>query len=188
MPDTLADKDTTWLAKFIQDILGQSPTTQTNYFSADQLDAYTLLRVLDQVEMSQQALEYLFKNTPYNYGGDTAWRGVSSFQNGYSEWDPLTTDAHRIWYRRQAGFVTVRGLIKTPNPNGTAVAFGNMFQLPAGYRPQRTGSSSAHHTWASASNDNFISMGIGEDGFIYPRSTPAAGSWVSVATTFSILP
>lgn len=75
MPDSLADKDTGWLARFVQDIIAQAPVTQVAYLGADSLAANELLQVLDQLEISTQAFEYLRKNF---FGGPGLYVGTGS--------------------------------------------------------------------------------------------------------------
>lgn len=75
MPETLADKDTGWLARFVQDIIAQAPVTQVSYLGADALAANEILQVLDQLEISTAAFEYLRKNF---FGGPGLYVGTGS--------------------------------------------------------------------------------------------------------------
>jgi hypothetical protein len=129
MAESLANKDTAWLARFIQEMVGQSMPQQVAFQGADQVTVNNLLQVLDQIEISKQAFDYL--GLGYDKWHVVGTTGEPAFQNGWTNYDITGTWQPARFRKFPGGLVSVQGLVKSGTLD-TAI-----FTLPAGYRPNQ---------------------------------------------------
>lgn len=128
MADALSTKDTTWLARFVEDMIRTNAPAALVNASVEELTVTEMLTIADQAAASQQALEYLNQATDkWHFIGDTTDPLAPAFTNSWTnKGAPYEVAAFK---KSLDGMVHIRGTITGGTVNQSA------FTLPSGYRP-----------------------------------------------------
>ena len=159
MATPLADKDTSWLARFVEDMIRNNAPAALANISADEVTVTTMLNIADQVLATQQALDYLNQaKDPWHFVGNTADPLAPTFQNTWVNWD-----ANRpVKFRKGLdGHVELWGYVAG---GGSSALNQAMFTLPVGYRPDGGGVGTNALRYSVVATEGFGSLGVRENG------------------------
>lgn len=98
MAQSLAEKDTAWLARYVEDLIRTHAPAALVNVSAEEVTANEMLTIADQVQASQQALDYL--RGPVLYSSVEAEQTTTSV--AYTD---LTTTGPSITFPRAGRFM-----------------------------------------------------------------------------------
>jgi hypothetical protein len=165
---SLADKDTAWLTRVVEDMIRQFAPSALVNVAAEDITANSNLIIADQVQATQQALEYLNRPTdPWHYVGAA---GEPAFQNSWANYGS-TWGVCR--YRKLLDMlVLVEGLAAGGTMSTT------MFTFPVGYRP---GQDLIFPIGQNNSTAN-LRTNIYSDGRVEPNA--GTNSWFSINALF----